>query len=444
MRITMANYTKQDIYRLVEEEDVEFIRLQFVDSFGALKNIAMTANHLDRILENRVVFDGAAIQGYDTKDLSEFILAPDLDTFTIFPWRPQRGRVARFICDVLNPDGTPYEADPRRILKNVLEQAEKEGYTFNVGPENEFFLFDTDEDGQPTTNSNEKGGFFDIGPLDSGENARRDMVLSLEEMGFVMESSYHSNEVAQHHIDFMFDEGLRTADNIMTFKLTVRTVAKRHGLHATFMPKPKYGLKGSAMSLNMFLCKDGKNIFADPDDVNGLSEDAYHFIGGLLAHSEEMAAITNPLVNSYKRLVPGYDAPTELTWTKNNQNSLIRISNLRSDSLAIELRSPDASANPYLVFAVCIAAGLDGIQQKLYPTKAADRSFSESDQKAMNIGNLPLNLDDALTHFENSTLIQSVLGKKFCEEYAAAKKEEWLNYMRQVSEWEISQYLYKI
>ena len=444
MRITMANYTKQDIYRLVEEEDVEFIRLQFVDSFGALKNIAMTANHLDRILENRVVFDGAAIQGYDTKDLSEFILAPDLDTFTIFPWRPQRGRVARFICDVLNPDGTPYEADPRRILKNVLEQAEKEGYTFNVGPENEFFLFDTDEDGQPTTNSNEKGGFFDIGPLDSGENARRDMVLSLEEMGFVMESSYHSNEVAQHHIDFMFDEGLRTADNIMTFKLTVRTVAKRHGLHATFMPKPKYGLKGSAMSLNMFLCKDGKNIFADPDDVNGLSEDAYHFIGGLLAHSEEMAAITNPLVNSYKRLVPGYDAPTELTWTKNNQNSLIRISNLRSDSLAIELRSPDASANPYLVFAVCIAAGLDGIQQKLYPTKASDRSFSESDQKAMNIGNLPLNLDDALTHFENSTWIQSVLGKKFCEEYAAAKKEEWLNYMRQVSEWEISQYLYKI
>ena len=444
MRITMANYTKQDIYRLVEEEDVEFIRLQFVDSFGALKNIAMTANHLDRILENRVVFDGAAIQGYDTKDLSEFILAPDLDTFTIFPWRPQRGRVARFICDVLNPDGTQYEADPRRILKNVLEQAEKEGYTFNVGPENEFFLFDTDEDGQPTTNSNEKGGFFDIGPLDSGENARRDMVLSLEEMGFVMESSYHSNEVAQHHIDFMFDEGLRTADNIMTFKLTVRTVAKRHGLHATFMPKPKYGLKGSAMSLNMFLCKDGKNIFADPDDVNGLSEDAYHFIGGLLAHSEEMAAITNPLVNSYKRLVPGYDAPTELTWTKNNQNSLIRISNLRSDSLAIELRSPDASANPYLVFAVCIAAGLDGIQQKLYPTKASDRSFSESDQKAMNIGNLPLNLDDALTHFENSTWIQSVLGKKFCEEYAAAKKEEWLNYMRQVSEWEISEYLYKI
>ena len=444
MRITMANYTKQDIYRLVEEEDVEFIRLQFVDSFGALKNIAMTANHLDRILENRVVFDGAAIQGYDTKDLSEFILAPDLDTFTIFPWRPQRGRVARFICDVLNPDGTPYEADPRRILKNVLEQAEKEGYTFNVGPENEFFLFDTDEDGQPTTNSNEKGGFFDIGPLDSGENARRDMVLSLEEMGFVMESSYHSNEVAQHHIDFMFDEGLRTADNIMTFKLTVRTVAKRHGLHATFMPKPKYGLKGSAMSLNMFLCKDGKNIFADPDDVNGLSEDAYHFIGGLLAHSQEMAAITNPLVNSYKRLVPGYDAPTELTWTKNNQNSLIRISNLRKDSLAIELRSPDAAANPYLVFAVCVAAGLDGIHHKLYPTKASDRSFSESDQKAMNIGNLPENLYDALVHFENSTWIQSILGKKFCEEYAAAKKEEWLNYMRQVSEWEISEYLYKI
>ena len=366
------------------------------------------------------------------------------NTFTILPWRPQQGKVARLLCDIYRSDGTPLEKSPRYILKQVVEMAAKEGYVCEVDPECEFFLFHTDDNGVPTTLTHEKAGYLDISPLDLGENARRDMVLNLEDMGYEIESSHHETAPAQHEIDFKFTGANEMADCVMTFKMAVRTIAKRHGLHATFMPKPRAEVNGSGMHIHFALYKDGKNIFADPDDVNGLSEDAYHFIGGLLAHSEEMAAITNPLVNSYKRLVPGYDAPTELTWTKNNQNSLIRISNLRSDSLAIELRSPDASANPYLVFAVCIAAGLDGIQQKLYPTKASDRSFSESDQKAMNIGNLPLNLDDALTHFENSTWIQSVLGKKFCEEYAAAKKEEWLNYMRQVSEWEISQYLYKI
>ena len=369
---------------------------------------------------------------------------PDYNTFTILPWRPQQGKVARLLCDIYRSDGTPLEKSPRYILKQVVEMAAKEGYVCEVDPECEFFLFHTDDNGVPTTLTHEKAGYLDISPLDLGENARRDMVLNLEDMGYEIESSHHETAPAQHEIDFKFSGANEMADCVMTFKMAVRTIAKRHGLHATFMPKPRAEVNGSGMHIHFALYKDGKNIFADPDDVNGLSEDAYHFIGGLLAHSEEMAAITNPLVNSYKRLVPGYDAPTELTWTKNNQNSLIRISNLRSDSLAIELRSPDASANPYLVFAVCIAAGLDGIQQKLYPTKASDRSFSESDQKAMNIGNLPLNLDDALTHFENSTWIQSVLGKKFCEEYAAAKKEEWLNYMRQVSEWEISQYLYKI
>ena len=322
--------------------------------------------------------------------------------------------------------------------------AAEEGYICEVDPECEFFLFHTDDNGVPTTLTHEKAGYLDISPLDLGENARRDMVLTLEDMGYEVESSHHETAPAQHEIDFKFTGANEMADCVMTFKMAVRTIAKRHGLHATFMPKPRAEVNGSGMHIHFALYKDGKNIFADPSDVNGLSEDAYHFIGGLLAHSQEMAAITNPLVNSYKRLVPGYDAPTELTWTKNNQNSLIRISNLRKDSLAIELRSPDAAANPYLVFAVCVAAGLDGIHHKLYPTKASDRSFSESDQKAMNIGNLPENLYDALVHFENSTWIQSILGKKFCEEYAAAKKEEWLNYMRQVSEWEISEYLYKI
>ena len=440
----MGRYSKEDIFRMVEEDDVEFIRLQFTDMFGAIKNIAVTARELPRALNNQCVIDGEQIAGTSGLKDADLYLRPVLDTFAILPWRPQQGKVARMICDLYFPDGTPYKNSPRYILENVAGKAQDEGYTCYIDPECEFFLFHTDDNGVPTTLTHEKAGYLDISPLDLGENARRDMVLNLEDMGYEIESSHHETAPAQHEIDFKFSGANEMADCVMTFKMAVRTIAKRHGLHATFMPKPRAEVNGSGMHIHFALYKDGKNIFADPDDVNGLSEDAYHFIGGLLAHSEEMAAITNPLVNSYKRLVPGYDAPTELTWTKNNQNSLIRISNLRSDSLAIELRSPDASANPYLVFAVCIAAGLDGIQQKLYPTKASDRSFSESDQKAMNIGNLPLNLDDALTHFENSTWIQSVLGKKFCEEYAAAKKEEWLNYMRQVSEWEISQYLYKI
>ena len=436
--------TREEILQMVENEDVEFIRLQFTDMFGTLKNVAVTATQLQYMKDNRYLIDGSCMYGELRTGEEDMYLCPDLDTFVILPWRPQQGKVARLLCDVCRADGTPLAVSPREILKKTMEKVEKEGYTFQIDPECEFFLFHENENGVPTTVTHEKAGYMDISPLDLGENARRDMVLNLEDMGYEIESSHHETAPAQHEIDFKFTGANEMADCVMTFKMAVRTIAKRHGLHATFMPKPRAEVNGSGMHIHFALYKDGKNIFADPDDVNGLSEDAYHFIGGLLAHSEEMAAITNPLVNSYKRLVPGYDAPTELTWTKNNQNSLIRISNLRSDSLAIELRSPDASANPYLVFAVCIAAGLDGIQQKLYPTKASDRSFSESDQKAMNIGNLPLNLDDALTHFENSTWIQSVLGKKFCEEYAAAKKEEWLNYMRQVSEWEISQYLYKI
>lgn len=437
-------YTKQDVLRLVQEEDVEFIRLQFTDIFGTMKNVAITSSQLEKALDNNCMFDGSSIEGFVRIEESDMYLYPDLDTLNVFPWRPQQGKVARLICDVYRPNREPFEGDPRYILKKVVKQAAELGYQFDVGPECEFFLYHTDDNGQPTTITHERAGYFDLGPMDLGENARRDMVLNLEDMGYEIESSHHETAPAQHEIDFKFAGANEMADCVMTFKMAVRTIAKRHGLHATFMPKPRAEVNGSGMHIHFALYKDGKNIFADPSDVNGLSEDAYHFIGGLLAHSQEMAAITNPLVNSYKRLVPGYDAPTELTWTKNNQNSLIRISNLRKDSLAIELRSPDAAANPYLVFAVCVAAGLDGIHHKLYPTKASDRSFSESDQKAMNIGNLPENLYDALVHFENSTWIQSILGKKFCEEYAAAKKEEWLNYMRQVSEWEISEYLYKI
>ena len=437
----MANYTKQDIIRLVEEEDVGFIRLQFVDSFGGLKNVAMTSDHLDQILNNRCMFDGAAIQGYDTKELSEFILAPDLDTFTIFPWRPQRGRVARFICDVLNPDGTPYEADPRYILKKAVAEAEREGFSFHVGPESQFFLFDTDENGQPTTNSMEKGGFFDIGPLDSGENARRDMILSLEEMGFVMECSYHSNEVAQHCIDFMCDEGLRTADNIMTFKLAVRTVARRHGLHATFMPKPRYGLKGSAMMLNMFLSKDGDNIFADENAADGMSKTAYHFMAGIIRHIKGLTLINNPIINSYKRLVPGYNAPVEITWSRTSRTPLIRITNVGAIGPRVVLRSPDGASNPYLVLAGCLAAGLEGVREKLEPPVSMDDVSREQDPR---FDILPRTLQEAIHAFEEDTFLQNVFGKTLSEIIINEKKEEWEEFSRQVTAWEVEKYLHRV
>lgn len=441
MEIRMANDTKQDIMRMVEEEDVGFIRLQFADSFGALKNVAMTSNHLERILNNQCMFDGAAIQGYDTKELSEFILAPDLDTFAIFPWRPQRGRVARFICDVLNPDGTPYEADPRHILKSVLADAGKDGYTFHAGPENQFFLFDTDENGEPTTMSNEKGGFFDIGPLDSGENARRDMVLSLEEMGFVVESSYHSNEVAQHCIELMAAEGLKTADDIMTFKLTVRTVARRHGLHATFMPKPTYGRKGSAMMLNMYLSKDGKNIFEDGLAPDGLSKTAYHFMAGIIHHIKGLTLINNPLINSYKRLVPGYNAPVDITWSRTNRTPLIRITNMGSIGSRVVLRSPDGASNPYLVLAGCLAAGLQGIREKMEPPVSMDDASRDS---MIKFDILPRTLREAVRAFEEDTFLQDVFGKTLSDIIIREKTEEWEEFSSQVTAWEVEKYLDRI
>lgn len=437
----MEHYTREDIVRLVEEEDVGFIRLQFVDSFGMLKNVAVTSEHLDRILNNRCVFDGAAIQGFDTKESSEFILAPDLDTFTIFPWRPQRGRVARFICDVLNPDGTPYEADSRYILKKVLAQTAEQGYTFHVGPENQFFLFDTDENGEPTTKSGEKGGFFDIGPLDSGENARRDMVLSLEEMGFIVESSYHFNEVAQHGINFMYDEGLCTADNIMTFRLTVRTVAKRHGLHATFMPKPRYGMKGSGMNLNMFLCRDGKNSFIDEQAPDGLSREAYWFMAGIIRHIKGLTLINNPIVNSYKRLVPGYNAPVDITWSRTNRTPLIRITNFGSINSRVVLRSPDGASNPYLVLAGCLAAGLEGIEKKLEPPVSMEDAAGNP---GIAFEILPRNLREAIRAFEEDAFLRNIFGETLSQIIISQKSEEWEEFSRQVTAWEVEKYLDRV
>ena len=435
----MGNYTREEILQMVEEEDVEFIRLQFTDMFGAIKNIAVTARELPRALDNRCMINGEQIAGMDMEKGSDLYLSPILDTFAILPWRPQQGKVARMICDLYFPDGTPYKNSPRYILENVAGKAQEEGYTCYIDPECEFFLFHTDDNGNPTTVTHEQAGYLDISPLDLGENARRDMVLTLEDMGMEVESSHHEAAPAQHEIDFRYGEIRKTADCITTFKMAVRIVAKRHGLHATFMPKPKTEANGSGMHIQFSLIKNGENVFECSDRPGELSEDAYYFIGGLLAHSKEMALITNPLVNSYKRLVPGYDAPTELTWTENNQNSLVRIPVTRGEGIRVELRSPDASANPYVVLAVCLAAGLDGIKNKITPTKSSN--LAAQDQQAEH---LPETLKEAIDYFESSSWVKEVLGEEFCRQYVAAKKNEWLRYTRQVTDWEIAEYLYRL
>lgn len=442
----MKNYTKEDIIRMVEEEDVEFIRLQFTDIFGNLKNVAITSSQLEKALDNKCMFDGSSIEGFLRIEESDMYLYPDLSTLEIFPWRPQQGKVARLICDVYRPNGKPFEGDPRYILKRAIQNAKELGYEFFVGPECEFFLFHTDENALPTTITHEQAGYFDLGPIDFGENARRDMVLTLEEMGFVIEASHHEGAPAQHEIDFLYDEALRTADNIMTFKLAVKTIAKRHGLHATFMPKPKYGVNGSGMHINMSLFKDGKNIFCDESSENGLSQEAYYFIGGIMKHMKGMTAITNPLVNSYKRLVPGYEAPVYIAWSATNRSQLIRIPAARGENTRIELRCPDPSANPYLALAVCLEAGLDGIRNKIEPSKSIDCNIfemSEEARAAENIDAIPGTLIEAVNELEKDEFVKAALGEHVAKTYISAKKKEWHEYRSQVTDWEINQYLYR-
>ena len=355
--------------------------------------------------------------------------------------------MARFICDVYRPDGTPYESDPRCVLKKVIREAREMGYTMNAGPECEFFLFHTDDDGLPTTITHERGSYFDVGPLDYGENARRDMVLTLEEMGFEIETSHHEIAPAQHEIDFRYDEALATADNIMTFKLVVKTIAKRHGLHATFMPKPKTETYGSGMHLNLSLSKDGTNIFQDSSDKNGLSREGYYFMGGLLKHMKAITCITNPTVNSYKRFVPGYEAPVYMSWSARTRGPLIRIPSVRGEKTRIELRSPDPSANPYLALAVLLAAGLDGIKNQILPPDSVDediQAMSEEQRRELHIEALPLNLMEAVRELEGDALIREVLGADLTAKTIASHKKEYHDYCMQVTDWELANYLHKM
>lgn len=432
---------------MVEEEDIEFIRLQFTDMFGTLKNVAITASQLEKALDNKCMFDGSSIEGFVRIDESDMYLYPDLNTFEIFPWRPQHGKVARMICDVYRPNGTPFEGDPRFILKKVLKEAADMGFSFNVGPECEFFLFHTDDEGRPTTITHEKAGYFDISPLDLGENARRDIILNLEAMGFEIEASHHEVAPAQHEIDFKYTNALKAADNMMTFKLVVKTIAKRHGLFASFMPKPIYGQCGSGLHINMSLSKDGMNIFNDHSAPNGVSKEAYQFIAGIMAHMKGMTLIANPIVNSYKRLLPGYEAPVHITWSEGNRSPLIRIPSARGTNMRIELRSPDPAANPYLLFASCLAAGLDGIKRGLETPESIDCNIydmTSGELRERGIEAIPSNLSKACHYFEDDDFMKTVLGEHVHKKYLAAKRDEWNRFREQVTAWEIDEYLYKI
>ena len=399
----MSRYSKEDIIRMVHEQDVEFIRMQFTDIFGQLKNVAITASQIEKAVDNQIMIDGSSIEGFVRIEESDQYLRPDLDSFAILPWRPQHGRVARLICDVYNPDGTPFIGDPRGALKRVLKKAADMGYSFNVGPELEFFLFETDEQGKPTTRTGDEAGYFDLGPLDHGESTRREICMALEAMGFEIEASHHEVAAGQHEIDFKYADALTTADRIMTFKLAVKSISQKNGLHATFMPKPVFGINGSGMHTNMSLFNDGRNVFFDESDPRKLSKIAYSFIAGILAHVKGMAAITNPLVNSYKRLVPGYEAPCYLAWSASNRSALIRIPAARGQATRVELRCPDPSCNPYLALAVCLAAGLDGIERKLTPPAEITENIfamAPAEREAKGIHSLPGTLHDAVVEFQ--------------------------------------------
>jgi glutamine synthetase len=438
--------TKEDVLRKAKEHDVKFVRLQFTDIFGVLKNVAITVEQLEKALDGELMFDGSSIHGFVRIEESDMYLRPDPNTFVVFPWRPGNGSVARLICDVYTPDGKPFDGCPRNVLKKVVAEAAEMGYSMNVGPEAEFFLFMTDQEGKPTTITHDKAGYFDMTPIDLGENARRDMVLALEQMGYEIEASHHEVAPGQHEIDFKYSDALDTADKIVTFKFVVRTIAQRHGLHATFMPKPIFGINGSGMHCNQSLFSGGKNVFWDVSAPMELSETAMYYLGGLLKHAKAIAAITNPTVNSYKRLVPGYEAPVYLAWSGRNRSPLIRIPAKRGLSTRIEMRNPDPACNPYLALAVMLKAGLDGIKNQIQPPPPTDRNIyvmTAAERAEFGINALPSSLENAIQCLEGNDVIKSALGTHVTEKFIEAKKIEWDKFRMQVHQWELDEYLAK-
>lgn len=438
-------YTREEVLRLAKEQDVQYIRLQFTDLLGSVKNVEIPYDQLGKALDNRILFDGSSIEGFVRIEESDMYLYPDLSTWLIFPWSSQGRKVARLICDVYTSKRTPFAGDPRGILKRVLAEAQELGFTsMNVGSEPEFFLFKLDPQGEPTVETNDDGGYFDLAPVDLGENCRRDIVLTLEEMGFEVEASHHEVAPGQHEIDFRYANALKAADNIVTFKLVVKTIARQHRLHATFMPKPLFGVNGSGMHIHQSLFRGQTNAFYDETQEGALSETAQHYLAGILKHARAMTAITNPLVNSYKRLVPGYEAPLYIAWSHKNRSPLVRIPAGRGMNTRIELRSPDPAANPYLAIAVMLKAGLDGIRHQLKLQPPINRniySMSPEERLKSGIFTLPKNLEEAMEALAEDEVIQAALGDHALLHYHQAKSVEWDMYRSTVHPWEREQYL---
>ncbi|HII02940.1 TPA: type I glutamate--ammonia ligase [Methanosarcinaceae archaeon] len=436
--------TKEDVLQAVIERDVKFIRTQFTDTLGIIKSWAIPVEQLEEAFENGVMFDGSSIEGFTRIEESDMKLVLDPSTFRLLPWRPSTGAVARILGDVYLPNGKPFDGDPRYVLKSVIAEAEEMGYSMNVGPELEFFLFKLDENGNPTTELTDQGGYFDFAPLDRAQDVRRDIDYALEHMGFQIEASHHEVAPSQHEIDFRFGDVLTTADNVVTFKYVVKSIAYHKGYYATFMPKPLYGENGSGMHTNQSLFKDGKNVFYDPDTPDQLSNEARYYIGGLMKHIREFAAVTNPVVNSYKRLVPGYEAPIYVTWSASNRSSLIRIPATRGNGTRVELRCPDPACNPYLAFALMLKAGLDGIKNKVEPGEATNVNIfnlTEKEREARGITSLPGNLKEAIDEMKQSKFAKEALGKHVFENYLCSKIVEWDEYKAVVHSWELDRYL---
>jgi glutamine synthetase len=433
-----------EIRKLLKEEKVRFLRLQFTDILGIPKNVEVPEKQFDKALEGKIMFDGSSIEGFVRIEESDMYLKPDLDTFHVLPWEETRGRTARIVCDICDYDEKPFSGCPRGNLKRVLGQAEKMGYTLMAGPEAEFFMFQLDADGDPTTITHDKAGYFDLGPTDKGEDCRQAIINALEKLGFEVEAGHHEVAPGQHEIDFKYGEALSTADKIVTFKLVVRKIAADFGLHATFMPKPVAGINGSGMHTHLSLFKGGKNAFYDPKGKYGISEIGMYFIGGLLAHAKGMCAVTNPSVNSYKRLLPGYEAPTNIAWSEKNRSPLCRVPAARGMSTRVELRMPDPTCNPYLALSVMLQSGLDGVAKKIDPGPPVNKNvfeMSHREKRRLRIDDLPHNLEEALKALKKDEVVKGALSEHIFQNFLAAKESAWAEYIAVVHKWELDRYL---
>jgi len=450
MTSTNLSAEAEDVLETIEDENVDFLRLQFTDILGTPKNVSIPADQAGKAFDEGIYFDGSSINGFVRIQESDMRLEPDPDTFAVLPWREsERAKSARLICDVIDTTtGEPFVGDPRNVLENAIDRAAEMGYTVNAGPEPEFFLFEEDEDGRATTTTHDHGGYFDLAPKDLAGDVRGDIIYGLEEMGFEVEASHHEVARGQHEIDFKYDDALTTADNIVTFRTVVRAIAAQYDLHATFMPKPIAHINGSGMHTHLSLfTEDGENAFHDDDDEFNLSETAYGFLAGILEHAPAISAVTNPTVNSYKRLVPGYEAPIYIAWSDVNRSALVRKPAARVPAASrIEFRAPDPSCNPYLALAVMIHAGLDGIENDLEcpdPVRENIYEFDEAKREEYGIETLPANLGQAIDALEADEAVYSALGSHVAEKFVEAKRQEFGEYIAEVTDWELDRYLEK-